>query len=70
MPSEYCFGALCFVPLTEEMRSQLSGWRCNGNRNLQHAIANSRSNFQAWSFNRFDIPPPPGSICQNRLDAW
>ena len=36
---------------------QLTLWICNGNRNLQHAIANRQSNFQACSFNHSDISP-------------
>ena len=30
----------------------LSGWLRNGNRNLQHAVANRQSNFQTCSFNQ------------------
>jgi len=35
----------------------LSLWICNGNRNLQRAIAHRQSNFQACSFNHSDISP-------------
>ena len=38
-------------------RSRLSGWLRNSNRNLQHAIADRQSNFQACSFNHSDISP-------------
>ncbi len=38
-------------------RSPLSGWLRNGNRNLQHTIADRQSNFQACSFNHSDISP-------------
>jgi hypothetical protein len=36
---------------------QLTLWIRNGNRNLQHAIADRQSNFQACSFNHSDISP-------------
>jgi hypothetical protein len=35
----------------------LSLWIRNSNRNLQHAIADRQSNFQACSFNHSDISP-------------
>ena len=38
-------------------RSRLSSCLRNGNRNLQHAIADRQSNFQACSFNHSDISP-------------
>src|SRR5258705_3570507 len=40
-----------------ETRSPLSGWPRNGNRNLQHTVANGRSDCQACSFNHSDISP-------------
>jgi hypothetical protein len=38
-------------------RTLLTLWICNVNRNLQHAIADRQSNFQACSFNHSDISP-------------
>jgi len=38
-------------------RRLLTLWICNGNRNLQHAVADRQSNFQACSFNHSDISP-------------
>jgi hypothetical protein len=41
----------------EVMRRGLTLWIRNRNRNLQHAIADRQSNFQACSFNHSDISP-------------
>ena len=37
--------------------ARLSLWICNRNRNLQHAIADRQSNFQACSIDHADISP-------------
>jgi hypothetical protein len=45
--------------------SRLSRWICNRNRNLQHAVADRQSNFQACSFNHSDISPSlKSTICE------
>ena len=49
-----------------ETRSRLSGWLRNGNRNLQHAIADHKSNVQACSFNHSDISPSLESTVYGR----
>jgi len=50
-------GLLRFTAIDDRDRAELSLWICNGNRILQHAIANRQSNFQACSFNHSDISP-------------
>jgi len=43
--------------LIDVTSARLTLWICNGNRNLQHAVADRQSNFQACSFNHSDISP-------------
>jgi hypothetical protein len=51
--------------IDDETRSRLTGELRNGNRNLQHAIANGRSNFQACFFNYSDISPSlESTVCE------
>jgi hypothetical protein len=38
-------------------RTRLSLWICNSNRNLQHAIADRQSNFQACAIDHSAISP-------------
>jgi hypothetical protein len=44
-----------------------SGWICNGNRNLQHAVADRQSNFQVRSFSHLEISPVERQITTRLL---